>query len=162
MAASALTNTSENADLYFWEFEGYNSSFEQDPVLEYDLQEETLIKVCLDATSVFGCHDDTCQFIIVEDDLLFYVPNAFTPDDGNVNSSFIPVFTAGFDPYQYQLSIYNRWGEVVFVSNNHEIGWDGTYGGFIAEQGVYIWKISFVDTFDDQNKIEMGHVTLVR
>ncbi len=157
-----FTNTSENASLFYWDFERFGFSFERDPVLEFDLQEETIFQVCLDATSAFGCEDDTCQFIIIQDDLLFYVPNAFTPDDGSVNSLFTPIFTSGFDPYEFQLTIYNRWGEIVFLSNNPDVGWDGTYGGYIAEGGVYIWKISFTNQFDGENMIETGHVTLLR
>jgi len=157
-----FTNESTNASGFYWEFDDYGISFEENPVFNFDFETETLLTVCLEATTSFGCSDDTCLRIIIADDLLFYVPNAFTPDDGTVNSDFVPVFTAGFDPYAYQLSIYNRWGEVVFISNNPAMGWDGQYGELIAQQAVYVWKIRYVETYEGETKEITGHVTLLR
>ena len=157
-----FTNTSQMASSFYWEFDQYGSSFENDPVFTYDFITQTVVEVCLEATTSFGCVDDSCQTIVIADDLLFYVPNAFTPDDGNVNSYFMPVFTAGFDPYQYRLIIYDRWGEIIFLSQDPNIGWDGFYGEFPVAPGVYIWKIDYVDAYNDENKSITGHVTLLR
>jgi len=62
--------------------------------------------------------------------------------------------------------IFNRWGEVIFKSHNSEIGWDGTYGsnynqGLVAD-GTYTWKIEFKLKQNDERKIVVGHVNLVR
>ena len=155
-------NLSRVSTTYEWTFEGFPSSSATHPILLYDLDEETVVKVCLEATTPFGCKDTTCQNIMIHDDLLYYVPNAFTPDDGLVNSTFTPIFTSGFDPYQYQLTIFDRWGKVMFISKDPSIGWDGTFGNFIVEQAVYIWKISYNDKLKGTNIDEMGHVTLMR
>ena len=99
----------------------------------------------------------------VLEDILYYVPNTFTPDGDNFNETFKPIFTSGFDPYDYHLLIYNRWGETVFESFNAAHGWDGTYGdGAICEDGVYIWNIEFGDINDDKKHKESGHISLLK
>src|SRR5690606_27637928 len=59
------------------------------------------------------CPDTAKQLIIIQDVILFYVPNVFTPDGDEFNEGFHPVFTSGFDPFDYHLIIFNRWGEVI-------------------------------------------------
>ena len=96
------------------------------------------------------------------------MPNTFSPDDDTYNQTFDPVFTSGFDPYNYHLTIFNRWGEIVFESYNHEIGWNGTYGGvsggavFNCQDGTYTWKIKFKARTNGEQIIEIGHVNLIR
>ena len=57
--------------------------------------------------------------------------------------------------------IYNRWGEEVFISNNWESGWDGTYNGQKLDGGVYYWEIATINRFGIAEK-EKGDVTLIR
>jgi gliding motility-associated-like protein len=72
------------------------------------------------------------------------------------------VFTSGFDPYDYKLLIFDRWGEVLFESNNASVGWDGTYGGQMMQDGVYIYQIEFKEEFTDNRHVLRGHVNLLR
>jgi gliding motility-associated-like protein len=60
------------------------------------------------------------------------------------------------------LLIFNRWGEVIFESNNSEIGWDGTYGGDICQDGTYTWVIEFKELGKDKRNRISGHVHLLR
>jgi gliding motility-associated-like protein len=91
------------------------------------------------------------------------VPNTFTPDQDQFNQQWKPVFTSGFDPYDYHLSIFNRWGELIWESYNSETGWDGLYGkDFKAQEGIYTWEITFVTkTKEDKQKIT-GTLNLLR
>lgn len=100
--------------------------------------------------------------ISFDEDLIYYVPNAFTPDDDGYNHVFQPIFTSGFSPYKYHLWIYNRWGEVVFESLDHTMPWDGTYGGVLCPQGVYTWKIDFGVEETDKRYRLTGHVSLLK
>jgi len=118
--------------------------------------------VTLIATSEYGCIDTMSMPIQILDELIFYVPNAFTPDGDNHNNMFNPIFFSGFDPYDYTLLIFNRWGEVIFESRNAEIGWDGTYAGTPVQDGVYIWKIMVGHSNDAKRTERIGHVTLLR
>ena len=118
------------------------------------------------AYSPFGCVDTAYSTIQIYEELIFYVPNTFTPDQNNYNPVFLPVFTSGFDPYDYNLKIFNRWGEIIFESFNHLVGWDGSYGmnGEIemCQDGVYTWKIEFKVNRWDERRIAVGHVNLIR
>ena len=118
------------------------------------------------AYSEFGCTDTAFSIIQINEELIFYLPNTFTPDGDMFNQTFQPVFTSGFDPYDFTLLIFNRWGEVIFESHNTEIGWDGTYGSNynqgLVQDGTYTWKIEFKLRQNDERKIVVGHVNLVR
>ena len=158
-------NLSLGSEAYYWDFGRngrYGTSNDSLPTFIIPFTEETSFTVCLAAVSNFGCIDTFCQIITVQEDLIFYVPNTFTPDDGNVNSYFKPVFTSGFDKYQYELLIFNRWGEIIFQSRDPEEGWDGRYANQNADQAAYIWKITYEDTYEAVSKTITGHVTLLR
>jgi gliding motility-associated-like protein len=60
--------------------------------------------------------------------------------------------------------IYDRWGELIFESRNVLVGWDGSYGdkGRKAQDGIYIWKITFKNALNDKRRQVVGHVNLIR
>ena len=80
------------------------------------------------------------------------------------------MFTSGFDPQDYVLYIFNRWGEIIFESRNPEIGWDGSYGTWdqspkqieLVQDGTYTWKIEFKVSRWDERRVAVGHVNLIR
>jgi gliding motility-associated-like protein len=160
-------NNTTGANQYAWTF-GVSDfvSTETNPTYTYPNNGEGQYVVTLVATSPLGCTDTATTIIQVYEELLFYVPNTFTPDNDNYNPVFLPIFTSGFDPYDYNLMIFNRWGEVIFESNNHEVGWKGSYGknGEIemVQDGVYTWKIEFKVTRWDERRRAIGHVNLIR
>ena len=114
------------------------------------------------AYSQLGCTDTAYSTIQITEEVIFYVPNTFTPDNDDYNERFEPVFTSGFDPYDYTLLIFNRWGEILFESHNAEVGWDGTYGGMMVQDGTYTWKIEFKTTATDERRTAVGHVNVIR
>jgi gliding motility-associated-like protein len=162
-----FTNQTTGASNYVWSF-GDNSgiSTEVNPSHLYPNDIEAEYMVTLIAYSPLGCVDTAYSFIQIYEELIFYVPNTFTPDIDNYNPVFQPVFTAGFDPYSYNLMIFNRWGEIVFESNNAEIGWNGSYGNNgqieMCQDGVYTWKIEFKVSRWDERRQVFGHVNLIR
>jgi len=156
-----LNNYSTNAFNYFWEF-GNNSGSSgiSDPTVSYQSQGEFVITLI--AINELGCTDTTSQVILVKEPVLFYVPNAFTPDGKMFNEVFTPVMTAGFDLYQYRLVIFNRWGEIVFESLHPKKGWDGLYAnGQPTPDGTYVWQIEFQNK-ERINEVHRGHLTLIR
>jgi gliding motility-associated-like protein len=68
----------------------------------------------------------------------YYIPNTFTPNADGMNDLFHP-FSAS--EMNYTLSIYNRWGEELFVGENQ--GWDGKYKGKVVKPDVYAWCLLF-------------------
>jgi gliding motility-associated-like protein len=93
---------------------------------------------------------------------LIYIPNTFTPDGNEINHVFLPIFTSGFDPEDFYLTIYNRWGELIFKSYNSEIAWDGTYNNTICQNGIYTWIIVYGDKNNDKKTLIKGNVNLIR
>ena len=115
----------------------------------------------LEAVSSDGCRDTASRTVHVGEDLIYYVPNAFSPDGDEFNNVFKPILTTGFDVNSYHLQIFNRWGELIFESLNYEEGWDGTYHDEKLLDGTYIWKIKVKNRSSDK-KVELdGHVTLL-
>jgi gliding motility-associated-like protein len=94
--------------------------------------------------------------------LLYYVPNSFTPDGNQYNQYWRPVFTSGFDPAEFHLTIFNRWGNIIWESYSATASWDGTYNNTICLDGVYTYKIWFGDKDTDAKYTVTGHITLIR
>jgi gliding motility-associated-like protein len=161
-----FTNQSSGATTYFWSFEGGSAtSNELNPIHNFP-EDGGTYQVMLIAYSPSGCPDTAYASVFVEEEEIFYVPNTFTPDGDQFNQVFQPVFSSGFDVYSYQLLIFNRWGELIFESFDHTIGWDGSYGANgeveLCQDGIYIWKIYFKRTSDDERRSVTGHVNLLR
>lgn len=153
-------NTSLNATSYSWEFGDGATSNLVNPEHEYLAQPGNFL-ITLYASN--GVCVDSAQLVIgIADELIFHVPNAFTPDGDEYNNIFKPIFFSGFDPYNYTMVIYDRWGEILFETKNHEIGWDGTYTDQIAKEGIYTWTIRIKTTDNDEKKVFSGHVLLIR
>jgi gliding motility-associated-like protein len=94
--------------------------------------------------------------------MLIYIPNTFTPDGDELNNVWLPIFTSGFDPFNFHLQVYNRWGEVIWESHNHTEGWDGTFNNTIVPMGIYAWKVNFGVIGNDDKKVLFGNVNLLR
>jgi gliding motility-associated-like protein len=156
-----FNNSSTDAQYYQWEFGDGDTSNLSNPSHVYDLKEDKYF-VTLIAGSGSGCTDTALTTIEVVEDLLFYIPNSFTPDNDNYNEKFLPVFTSGYDPYNYTFLIFDRYGEILFESHNAKVGWDGTYGGKICQDGAYVWKITFKSSNSDEKIERMGHFSLLR
>ena len=159
-----FTNLSFNADYYEWNFgDGTPINGEVDPTHEFpEAPGEYLVG--LTAYNNGGeCSDYTEQLIVVQDIIIFYVPNVFTPDGDEYNEEWKPVFFSGYDIFDFHLTLFNRWGEVVFESFDASVGWDGTYSNQgLVEDGTYIWQVEFKETMSDKRHIHRGHVTMLR
>lgn len=156
-------NSSIGGSTYSWDFgDDLGFSTEENPSYTYLDTEDGNYEVQLIVYSQYGCSDTTTAIVQVREELIFWVPNTFTPDGNKFNEAFLPLFTSGFDPYDFNLLIFNRWGEVLFESNNHQVGWDGTYGGNIVKDGTYIWKIEFKTKYTDERQVHHGHVNVLR
>jgi gliding motility-associated-like protein len=95
-------------------------------------------------------------------ELIYYIPNSFTPDGNEHNNVWQPVFTSGFDPYSFHVIVYNRWGEVIWESYNHTAYWDGTYNNLPCQAGIYTYTLMFGDKDTDAKYTATGHFNLMR
>jgi trimeric autotransporter adhesin len=154
-------NTSSNATNYSWSFGEGGNSVAFSPTYTYD-EVASNYTVQLVAINSFGCSDTAKVVVRVLDELVYYIPNSFTPNGDEQNNIFQPVFTSGFDPYSFRLLIFNRWGEILFESKDTKVGWDGTYNGVLVQEGVYSWTVAFKDPNTDKKYTANGHVTMIK
>ncbi|UKN03872.1 PKD domain-containing protein [Paracrocinitomix mangrovi] len=159
-----FTNASTNALYYEWNFGDLTqNSTEENPTHEYPSQQGGDYMVTLLAYNDLGCYDTTNALISIKDILIFYVPNVFTPDGNSINNDFKPIFYSGLDIYDYHLTIFDRWGEIVFESYNASVGWNGHFGdGGLVQDGSYVWQLEFGVTMSDEKKKHRGHVTVLK
>ncbi|MFZ5554995.1 MAG: PKD-like domain-containing protein, partial [Bacteroidota bacterium] len=154
-------NESQGATSYTWDFAGLGTSTQVNPSFTFPNTGAGSYEVCLGVSNAQGCMDSVCQFVLIYDEFLVYVPNAFTVDGDGVNDVFMPV-VSGHDPLSYELMIFNRWGELIFESHFNQVGWDGTYKSLPAKQDVYVWKLKVKRQNNGEQKEFYGHVTLLR
>ncbi len=154
-------NNSVNYTSFLWDFDGDSTSVLQNPVTFFDISAQSEFVVNIYTTNDY-CSDSMQQIIDVPGQLIYYVPNTFTPDGNLFNNYFEPVFTEGYVEDSYHLRIYNRWGEIVFESFDPKSGWDGTYGGKLAKEDIYVWIIEFTEKGKNEKRQITGHVNLMK
>lgn len=163
----SFENNTLYATDYSWDF-GDNSvtSTDFEPDHTYPSDQAASYTVMLIASTPAGCIDTAYQYIAIEEVLIFYIPNTFTPDGDQFNQHFKPMFTSGFDPYDFNMSIFNRWGELIYETNDPEVGWDGSYGTSgqieLCQDGTYVWRIEMKLRNNDDRFIQEGHVNIIR
>lgn len=110
---------------------------------------------CINATGSIRIDPGICTPLI-------HVPNAFTPDGDGRNDVFRPVIHETVD--QWELHIFNRWGELIFASGDPDAGWDGNSQGQEAPQGIYNWHLRYksLTPVGIVQEERYGHVTLLR
>ncbi|MFY8137295.1 MAG: gliding motility-associated C-terminal domain-containing protein [Flavobacteriales bacterium] len=156
-------NMSIDAASYEWSFGDGETSTLENPTHEFISEEAEYFEVCLETASSFGCLDTICKSIYIENDYVFFAPNSFTPNNDGLNDVFKPILS-GFENSTYELIITDRWGTVVYKSNDVEQGWMGDVRGGenYAMDGVYTWQVKVkIDLIADY-RVYSGHVLMIR
>ena len=157
-----FNNSTPGNNSYYWNYGDGNYSNQEEEVHPYSNTFQGYF-VTLYATSPAGCIDSLTQFIGFQEQLIYYIPNTFTPDQDEHNQIWKPIFTSGFDPFNFHLRIYNRWGELIWESYDSDIGWDGTYGESLhVQDGTYNWVIEFDLKNNDDIKRIKGSLNVLR
>lgn len=89
-----------------------------------------------------------------------FIPNSFTPNEDDKNDVFSPLFQCEYS--YFQLTIYDRWGNIVYLSNNVNGKWDGRFKGNPCPDDVYVYRIEAVQKNSDKKIIKNGHISLFR
>jgi gliding motility-associated-like protein len=97
----------------------------------------------LQVTDYNACVGRDTVSVVIKDDCpkVIYFPNAFTPNDDGLNDIFKPFTAAPLE--KYSLKIYNRWGQMIFTSNDPLQGWNGKYRSVVITPGVYVYLCSY-------------------
>lgn len=108
-----------------------------------------------------GCFDSIMYTMTVIEDVIFYAPNAFTPDGDEHNQIWKPIIN-GIDIYDFELLIFNRWGELIWENHDPSVGWDGTYKGQVLPAGGYTWVARVKKPLNDGKETFSGTINLLR
>jgi gliding motility-associated-like protein len=158
-----FSNLSTGATNYIWNFGDGQMSTEVEPshIFQSTMNGYTINLIALTA---LNCLDSMSFSIGYQYNELYYIPNSFTPDGDQNNQVFLPIFYSGYDPSNFEMQIYNRWGEVLFETRNVLFGWDGSVGeeGLDAQEGVYTYRILFKNPDLDERVVVTGTVNLIR
>ncbi|MFN8349900.1 MAG: PKD domain-containing protein [Flavobacteriales bacterium] len=155
-------NQSAFATSFFWDFAGLGASTEGEPSFTFPDVLDGTYTVCLTAMNANGCVDTTCHPVVVLGELIVHVPNAFTPNDDGMNEGFRPVFNNPQNVADYDLLVFDRWGELIFESRRVGETWDGRMSGELVKEDVYAWKLHFRDLITRKKHDLIGHVTLLK
>jgi len=157
-----FTDQSSSATHWNWNFGdvGNSTSSQQHP--NYTYADTGNYLVTLIVNNEFGCADTLTQHIIISSDYVLYMPNSFTPNEDGLNDIFRPILT-GENLTDFALYIFDRWGNMIFKSNDSNIGWDGraNEGKDIAQIDTYVWMMMIKDNLGNKKKF-VGHVNLIK
>lgn len=153
-------NQSLGGDQWQWDFD-YNStgSTEMNPVYFYPADTAVYL-VQLIAINSDNCSDTIVKPVVIEKDFSFYAPNSFTPN-GDGNNETFRIFGEGIQ--NFEIGIFNRLGQQVYISTNFNEGWNGKMMniGSVLPQDVYVYETKITDVFGKVHNYK-GTITLIR
>ncbi len=145
---------------WWWDFGDGSSDIISHPIHRYTSTGNFLVHLIIE--DIHGCIDSLSRMVYVKENTVFYIPNAFSPNEDGKNEVFK---VEGFNIYDFELRIFSRWGELIYFSTEQEKGWDGKFLGKECPQGVYIWRLQFTKDKEKGNakkEFMTGNVTLFR
>ena len=143
-----LTATDSNC-IYRWQDNSSDSVFE---VSRNGAYRVTVSNSC-------GSNSDEI-YVIFDDCECLYMPNSFTPNDDGLNDRFF--VTSACQLSEYRMMIYNRWGELIFESDNPDISWDGRFKSEYCATGIYVFDLSYQAAFAMDPIRRTGFISLLR
>jgi len=164
-------NFSTGANQYSWDFGDGGKSVDEEPKYVYKIEgiyDITLIAM-YDHGNKIVCADTLKHQVVAKQGGVTKVPNAFTPNpagpsggvsgSGSFNDVFLPIVKGA---EEFNLQIFDRWGNLIFESNSTQIGWDGyNVDGKLLPAGVYVYKLT-IRLSDGQRSTQIGDVTMIR
>jgi gliding motility-associated-like protein len=154
-----------SSDVNYWDWtfgdgDSLNNTVTPNPVHIYPNITEGVYDATLIVQNSDGCWDTVVHPVAIGPEFTFYIPNAFTPNGDNINDIF---FGQGIGIVEYDIWIFDRWGNMIFHGDDLGDTWDGkaNHGSEVAQQDVYVWKVKLKDVFGKKHSY-LGTVTLVK
>ena len=160
-----FTNLSQDYTKWYWTFVGTGpfkvDSVNVNPTHFYDDPTSQVYFSNLIVQNQYGCADTAYVPIEIRPEFAFYIPNAFTPTNNDGINDYFTGVGIGID--KYEMWIFDRWGAMIYYTDDIKKGWDGRVQGKTAEgkQDVYTWKVKLRDVLG-KNRQYIGHVTLLK
>jgi gliding motility-associated-like protein len=141
-----------------WRFLGTDSveSIEKNPTFIF--QQSGSYPVVMIIKNNWGCSDTVIKPLLIGDEFGLYIPDAFSPNGDGLNDIFQP---KGHGIRFYHMEIFDRWGEMIFRSDDPTNGWDGTYLAKRCPVDIYVWKVSVKDDSGKMRDLS-GKVSVIR
>lgn len=162
---SVFMQDASSSDVVYWDWYSPYSNPTQSslvsPTFTFPDGEPGEYPITLTVETELGCTDTVTMTLSVVEDILFFAPNSFTPDGDEFNQVWKPEVT-GIDIYDYDLFIFNRWGELIWESHDPSVGWDGTYNGKRVQDGMYVWRARVSTPYNDDKHEFSGSINLIR
>lgn len=152
----------ENITEWAWTVEdlenGTSKFYQGKQAQTFNLEHAGTFVIALEIKTNEQCADTAIKTLVVENEFLVFVPNAFTPNHDRKNELFVPVLSG---QKFFGMKIYDRWGQEIFATKELERGWDGTFKGLDCKEDVYVWKLDVAGK-NGEHRLLTGHVTLYR
>ncbi|WP_082886624.1 gliding motility-associated C-terminal domain-containing protein [Flavisolibacter tropicus] len=146
---------------YNWNFDDGNQATTENPKHTYAIPgRETVYNVNYTITDLWGCQQSVQKPIKIYTSCYIAVPNAFTPNGDGKNETIGPLNAIKAE--QVEFAVYNRWGQLVYKTQNWKNGWDGKLNGKLQPASVYIWTLSYVNRDTKQKVQNKGTFVLIR
>ena len=152
-----FTDNSKNTTQWTWNFDDTESSYLQNPAHSYEMAD--IYNVQLIASNPGGCSDSITKKISVSPYDFIKLPSAFSPNGDGKNETFRILNAGNIELIEFK--IFNRWGNLVFETNNKEEAWDGKRRGEYQNSGTYIYYIKGRKSSGEITEIK-GNFTLLR
>jgi len=157
----SINNLSVGDSIWRWDLNSdgiVDDTINHDPIYEHEAAGDYQITLVVE--NEYGCIDTHVETFVIGKDEVIFVPNTFTPDDDGINDFFFAE-TSNIVAEDFELLIFNRWGEFIWGGYTQDARWDGILNGVKSQQDTYVWKIKYKDL--NGNDVELlGHVNLVR
>ncbi|MBL7941702.1 MAG: PKD domain-containing protein, partial [Flavobacteriales bacterium] len=151
-----------DASAWFWAF-GDGTDATQ-PNIQHTYAEAGTWHITLTVWNEHGCTDDVTDVVVIDDIFDIFVPNAFTPDDDDINEYFKPAMSGTAFIERYRFQIFDRWGTIIFETEDPNAAWTGNVrnGEYYAKDDAYNWQVIVQLKGYDEERVYSGHVILVR
>lgn len=153
-------NQTVGGDTYVWYFGDGTTDVTTHPAHSFPTLDTATFWVTLVATSEHGCVDSITKPIKMLPSPTIYIPNSFSPNGDGINDRFT-VEGLNFGELDFSMEIFDRWGKLLYVTKNPNVGWDGTANGKeILPQGTYAYRVKATNLFGQYQEF-FGHVNLL-
>ena len=155
-----FTNSSVSATSWLWDFGDTTSSTIQNP--EHTYSYVGMYPVTLYASTPNGCIDSVTSVVSVKDLVTIYIPNSFTPNKNGINDIFT-ISSYGISPNDFELFIFDRWGKLIFKTNDITEGWNGEANnkGDVLLADTYIYHVNYKELTGKKHTL-FGHISLIK
>ena len=159
----SFENTSIGGTTYTWDINGQGASGES---VSYNVPslESGEFQACLEVVGPGGCMDAQCYTVVLSAESYIFVPNSFTPDADGTNDVFAPIIAGLTSDYRYTFRVYNRWGDVIFETNDPNDVWTGDVhgGNYYAQPDAYVYEITLQLRAGEVPFRKIGSIVLIR